>query len=140
MKETVESQSPRAPAKGDSPRTVRNLLLLSAAALIAQVAITDYGPGNSGAAGLWLVIGCLLLWLVYVRRSRVARTVVVVTSIIGAVIYAFGAFGDVTAAVLVLAYVGQAVPLLLSPVRRHVSPASPGGERRAATIRTCRTS
>lgn len=119
MKETVESQSTRAPSKSDSPRTVRNLLLLSAAALIAQVAITDYGPGKSGAAGLWLVIGCLLLWLVYVRRSRVARAVVVVTSIVGAVIYAFG---DVTAAVLVLAYVGQAVPLLLSPVRRHVSP------------------
>lgn len=110
--------------RGDDLRTVRTLVLVSAAALTAQVAMTDYGPGTSEAAALWLVIGCALLWLVYRHHSRVARGLVVVTSSAGAVVYAFGALDDLTAAALVLASLGQAAPLLLSPVRRHVVPAS----------------
>lgn len=124
MGETVESPLPRAAARSDNLRTVRYLLLASAAALIAQVAITDYGTGTSGVAALWLVIGCVLLWLVYSKHSRVARGFIVVTSMVGAAIYGLGAFSDVTAAALVLAHVGQAAPLLLGPVRHHVSPAS----------------
>jgi hypothetical protein len=123
MRAIVELQSRTALLQGDSLLNVRNLLLLSAVALVVQVSITDYGPGESGAAALWLAIGCLMLWLVYRKHSRVARAMVVVSSMVGAVIYAFGFFGDVNAAALVLAYVGQAVPLLLNPVRHHVSPA-----------------
>ena len=124
MRQTVKSHLPTSAAQGDHLGTVRNLLLLSAAALIAQVGITDYGADTSGAAALWVVIGCVLLWLVHSKRSRVARGLIVVTSMVGAVLYSPEAFSDVTAAALVIAYVGQAAPLMSSPVRHHVSPAA----------------
>ncbi len=55
--------------------TERSLLLVSGAFLTVQVVFTDYGEGNSGAAGFWFAVGCLLLWLVHRKRSRVARGV-----------------------------------------------------------------
>jgi hypothetical protein len=67
---------------------LRALLLLSAAFLAVQVVLTDYGDGHVGAAGLWFVVGCLPLLVVYRRCSRVACGVAVVTAFVGAVIYA----------------------------------------------------
>jgi 4-hydroxybenzoate polyprenyltransferase len=116
----TEVQSPSVSGSADGEFSARSLVRLSGAFLVVQVLATYYGLGNSGAAVLWLVVGCLVLWAVYRKRSRLARGIVVVTSLVGAVIYGLSAVGDAHAAVLAVAYLGQAVPLLLSPVRRHV--------------------
>jgi hypothetical protein len=100
--------------------TPRSLLLVSTAFLTVQVVVTDYGEDNSGAAGLWFAVGCLLLWLVHRKRSRVARGIIVVTALVGAVIYSFGALMSLHAALLAFAHLGQAVPLLMRPVRQRV--------------------
>ena len=113
------------PHAGAGPVTdvavVRRRLLISALFLLVQVAATDYGDqGRAGSGIFWFAVGAGLLWLVHRRRSRVARGVVVVGSLVGAVVYAFGAFYGLHAAVLMVAYVGQALPLLTRPVRQHV--------------------
>ena len=100
---------------------LRALLLLSAAFLTVQVVLTDYGDGHAGAAGLWFVVGCLLLLAVYRRRSRVACGVAVVTAFVGAVIYTVATLRNPPAGFLALTYLGQAIPLLLRPVREHVT-------------------
>ena len=99
--------------------SVRSLLLLSAACLVVQVAVTDYGAG-SGTGGFWLVVGALLLWLVGRRHSRVARGVIVVSAFVGVVLHGLAVVHDPRAAVVALAFLGQALPLLAGPVRRHV--------------------
>ncbi len=100
--------------------TERSLLLVSGAFLTVQVVFTDYGEGNSGAAGFWFAVGCLLLWLVHRKRSRVARGVIVVTALVGALFYGLGALVAPHAAWLAFVHLGQAVPLLVRPVREHV--------------------
>jgi hypothetical protein len=120
MRETTEVQRPFISTAAGLDRSVRSLLLLSGAFLTIQVFVTDYGVGNLGPSVLWFVVGCLLLWLVYSKRSRVARGLVIVTSLVGVGIYGFGALENASAAVLTLAYLGQALPLLMSPVRQHV--------------------
>lgn len=111
-------RAPTAPA--DASR-VRHLVLLSGVFLVIQVAGTDYGASAAdGAAVFWFVVGAVLLWFVDRRRSRVARGLVVVSGLMGAVVYALMAFASLHAAVLAVAFLGQALPLLAGPVRRHV--------------------
>jgi hypothetical protein len=103
----------------------RRLLLiplgLSALFLALQTALSTYGSMDSEATGrFWLVIGCLLLVAVYRWRSRVARGVVVVSAFVGVVIYGLAALTDPHAALVALSFLGQALPLLTKPVRRHV--------------------
>ena len=104
----------------DDQRSARRLVVLSGVALAAQVAATDYGAGRAEAAGLWFVLGCLLLWLVYRKRSRAARGFVIVTSLVGALGYGLGALGDRHSAFLALALLAQAAPSMSRQVRRHV--------------------
>jgi hypothetical protein len=101
------------------PRLVGWLVLVSWVCLGIQVAETNYGGAGRAAQGLWLVIGSVLLLLV-LRGSKVARGIVVVLSLTGAFIYLFGAFADGHAALLAAAFLGQALPLMLPPVRNHV--------------------
>lgn len=101
---------------------VRSWLLVSLVGLAAQVAVTDYGTAGDAARVLWFFLGSGLLWLIYARRSRAARAVVVVGSLTGAVLYAFSAFHDVGHVVVALAFLVQALPLLTHAVRRHVTP------------------
>ncbi len=101
-------------------RGTRRLVAVSGAALTAQVVATDYGVGHAGAAGFWFVLGCLLLWMVYRRRSRAARGFVIVTSLVGVVVYGLGALGDARSAFLALTFLAQAAPLMSGQVRRHV--------------------
>ena len=120
MQETLEDQRTTMPR---GVRRTRDLTLLSATFLVVQVSLTNYGTGYQGAAVTWLLIGLVLLWFVYRKRSRVARGLVIVTSWVGAVVFALTALSwpvDWRAVLLVLAYAGQAVPLMLLPVRRHV--------------------
>ena len=70
------------------------------------------------------MLGCLLLGLVYYKRSRAARGLIIVTSLVGAVVYGLGAFGDTRAAFLALAFLAQAAPLMTGQVRRHVQAAA----------------
>ena len=99
------------------------LVLLSGLFLVIQVAATDYGTGpeDSSPAARWLLAGAALLWFVYKKHSNVARAVVVTLAGVGAAVYAGNALGDSHAALLFVAYAGQAVPLLLPAVRRHVT-------------------
>ena len=99
---------------------MRSMLLVSAAFLVIQVVLTDHGTGHDGAAVFWMVAGALLLWLVYRRRSRVARGLIVVTALVGAVLYGLATLENPHAPALAVAHLGQAVPLLTSPVRQHV--------------------
>ena len=103
-------------------RSVKQLVLLSGVFLVLQVASTDYGggPEEPTAAIVWLALGAVLLWLVYRRRSRVARAIIIVTSFLGAVIYALASIDEAHAGLLAVFYVGQALPLLATPIRRHV--------------------
>ena len=99
---------------------MRALLLLSGVFLAVQVLLTDHGDGNSAAAVFWLGLGCLLLWVVFRTGSRAARGVIIVTSLAGTIVYALATPENPHAAVLALAFLGQAVPLLMGPVRQHV--------------------
>ena len=97
--------------------------VISGVCLAAQVALTDFGGGN-GPRVFWLFVGRLLLWLVVWRRSRLARVFVVVSSLLGGIIYALLLLaypdGPVHAAVLSALFFGQALPLMTRSVRHHV--------------------
>ncbi|MCZ2822884.1 MULTISPECIES: hypothetical protein [unclassified Modestobacter] len=94
---------------------------LSALFLALQVVLTDHGDMGAGAAGwFWMVVGCLLLATVYRGHSRVARGVVVVSAFVGVIVYGLAALTDPRAALVALAFLGQALPLLTKPVRQHV--------------------
>jgi hypothetical protein len=124
---TQSASVDRGRAASDEQPATKRLLLLSGAFLALQVACTDYGSGSGSAAAIgWFAIGTVLLWLVYRRRSRVARGFIVVTSFVGAVIYGLAAIGDARAVLLTVLYLGQALPLLAGPVRQHVR-ATPAG-------------
>jgi len=101
-------------------RPLHALLLVSAACLAVQVVLTNYGEGNGGAAGGWFAIGCLLLVLVYRASSRVARGLIVVTALVGAVLHGIAAVDNPPSVLVALAFLGQAVPLSTGPVREHV--------------------
>lgn len=120
MEATVEAQPLSKSDSGEDERGARRLVVLSGVALAAQVAATDYGTDQAAAAGLWFVLGCLLLGLIYRKRSRTARVFVIVTSLVGAVLYGLGALGDARSAFLALAFLAQAAPLMTKEVRRHV--------------------
>lgn len=110
--------------QGAATSWVRLLVLVSALSLSLQVVSTDYGNGvgAQGAAGFWFLVGVGLLWLMYRRRSRVARGTIIVTSLGGAVVYGLVAVQSADAALLAALFLGQALPLLAGPVRRHVRP------------------
>ncbi|NYD42156.1 hypothetical protein [Nocardioides panaciterrulae] len=116
----ADSGRSAAGAPGADASAVRRWLLASGAFLLLQVACTDYGADAGPAAVFWLAIGVVLLRLVYTRRSRVARGLVVVLALMGAVIFGLAALDSGRAAVLAIAYLGQALPLLTAAVRRHV--------------------
>ncbi|MCZ2837694.1 hypothetical protein [Modestobacter sp. VKM Ac-2985] len=100
---------------------VRVALGLSALFLALQVVLTDHGHVGAEAAGWsWMVVGCLLLATVYRGHSRVARGVVVVSALVGVVVYGLAALTDPRAALVALSFLGQALPLLTAPVRQHV--------------------
>lgn len=124
MGETLEGQRLQKPVSAPGERGTRTLLGVSGLALAAQVAATDYGAGQEPAAGFWFAVGCLLLWLVYRRRSRVARGFIIVTSLAGAVVYGLNALGDGRSAFLALAFLAQAAPLMSRHVRQHVQAAA----------------
>jgi hypothetical protein len=114
-------QPPILPTAGQAAR-VRWLILLSGVFLAVQVSEAEYTAVSGGppAGVFWFAVGCFLLWLVYGVRSRFARGLVVVTSLFGAVVYGLPVPGDAHAALLAVAFLGQALPLLAGPVRRHV--------------------
>ena len=105
-------------------RSVADYAVMSGVSLAGQVALTDFGAGEDGQRVFWLLVGVLLLWLVVRRRSRAARAFVVVTSLLGGVIYALVLLsypgGPLHAAVLSALFFGQALPLMTRPVREHV--------------------
>jgi peptidoglycan/LPS O-acetylase OafA/YrhL len=105
--------------------SVTKLLLVCGACLVAQVALTEYGPDGQVQAAFWLALGLLMLWLLLRRRSRPARTFVLVTSFAGAILYALVLLsypgGPWHSAGLSALYIGQAAPLLAQPVRDHVN-------------------
>ena len=120
MGEASEAQPVPMTGSASDERGTRRLVAVSGAALAAQVVATDYGAGHAGAAGFWFVLGCLLLWMVYRKRSRAARGFVIVTSLVGVVVYGLGALGDARSAFLALVFLAQAAPLMAGQVRRHV--------------------
>lgn len=61
--------------------------VISGVSLAGQVALTDFG-GSNGPRVFWLLVGVLMLWLVVWRRSRLARVFVVVSSLLGGIMYA----------------------------------------------------
>lgn len=126
MGHTLEAEGLREPGRLKAERATGWLLTVSGVFLAAQVAATRYGPDEASTPAFWFVAGCSLLALVYWRRSRAARGLVIVTSLAGAVIYGLGALIDGRSAFLALAYLGQAAPLMLGPVRRHVQSGSRG--------------
>lgn len=99
------------------------LIVVSGLFLVLQVSATGYGMSVSGAGGLfWAVVGTILLWFVYRRRSRVARGFIIVLALFGAIVYAIGALDDAwVSAFLAFTFLGQALPLLTPPIRRHVT-------------------
>jgi hypothetical protein len=99
------------------------MVLVSGGFLTVQVSATDYGDGilDSQLGAFWFLVGAILLWLVQRRRSRVARGVIVVLSLAGAVVYGLDALDSGRAALVAVTYLGQALPLVTAPVRRHVS-------------------
>lgn len=121
MIETLPTHS--AASSGARSLSARFLILLSAFFLLLQVSATNYGTANAhqAEAMFWFVFGAGLLGLVYRKHSRVARGVLVVIAMVGAIVYGIGAFADGGAAFLALTYLGQSLPLLSPPVRRHVT-------------------
>lgn len=120
----MSAETSRRPARPHRPAVrVKWLVLISGVFLAIQVAVTDYGSGqeDSPVALLWFVVGAVLLGLVYKKHSRFARAIVIVLSNVGALVYASNALTDSHSAVLVVAFAGQAVPLMFSPVHRHVN-------------------
>lgn len=98
---------------------VRRSLAVSGLCLLLQVAMVTYPDADQGAAVLWLLVGAVLLVLVG-RHSAVVRALVVVTSWVGAVVCVVGVVEDPANLVLVVLFLGQALPLQTRAVRQHV--------------------
>lgn len=99
---------------------VRVLLLVSVGCLVARWSVSRYVL-DSDADGFLLLVELLLLWLVYSRRSRVARILFVLPALAGAIVFVLVTLaGYPQAGLVALLLLGEAVPLLLGPVRRHV--------------------
>jgi hypothetical protein len=108
--------------EGRRPR-LKALLAISLACLLAQQAFTQYPEPGPGPHLLWLALGCLLLWLVYRRRSRAARDAFAALATFGAVIYALR-WGDGISWAISALYLGQALPMFTRQVRDHVTAVS----------------
>lgn len=104
-----------------SPPRVRVYVVASGLCLLGQVMLTDYGTGAEGAAGFWLVVGCVLLLRVTRRRGRFARAFIVVTSVAGAALFASVGLHAPHASAIAALYLRQAVPLLTPTISNHVS-------------------
>jgi hypothetical protein len=100
------------------------LIALSWAFLAIQVTSTDYGADDASRAVVWLVVGSVLLLLVHRWRSRIARGLLIVPALVGAIGYGLAAWTDASAVFVSATFLGQAVPLLMPGVRRHVHPAA----------------
>ncbi len=96
------------------------LIALSWAFLAIQVSISDYGTDSPEPGLGWLVVGSVLLFLVHRHRSRIARGLVIVLTMTGAIGCAIVSFTDASAAFIAVTFLGQALPLLTPAVRRHV--------------------
>ena len=107
--------------RASSSSRVRACLLVSGACLAGQVLSTDYGVSANGQGWFWFLVGCAMLWLVAYRRSRLARTFIVVTALIGAALYVGSDPTGSHAWALAALYLGQALPLLTPTVRNHVT-------------------
>ena len=115
--ELTEEAPPDAPDRS----LVRLPLLVAAVAMVVQVLLTDYGSAGTGARVFWLVVWLWLLWMVWQRRSGVARLLVGASAAIGTVIYVVdAAMGDLSSVGVALAYAVQTAALLLPVVHRHV--------------------
>jgi peptidoglycan/LPS O-acetylase OafA/YrhL len=113
------------------------LIALSWAFLAIQVSATDYGTEGPDLALGWLLIGSLLLLLVHRRRSRIARGLVIVPAMTGAIGCAIASFTDGSAGFVAVTFLGQALPLLTPAVRRHVQ--RPAADDANAAFRLSKT-
>ena len=96
-------------------RSVRSWLLLAAAAVVAQQALTIYPESQGGARVFWGAMSLVLLWFVY-RRHNVARILFAAIAVIGSVLFALA---DLTSmgTLLAVLYGIQALTMLVRPVR-----------------------
>ncbi len=106
-----------------STSRLRVWLWVSGACLVGQAFFTNYPAGSEGQRWFWILAGVAMLWLVAKRRSRLARAFVVVTSLLGAVVFVASDPTGAHAWTLAALYLGQALPLLTPTVRAHLDSA-----------------
>jgi hypothetical protein len=113
------SGRPRRPVPGNPAPYVGELVLLALAALCTQAIAMGYGGDPLTWPTYWFAGGFALLALVQLRRSSLARALVVVACIGGAIVCLPFA-GHPGVSVLMVSFVIEAVALLAPPVSRHV--------------------
>jgi FtsH-binding integral membrane protein len=120
----VSATLPRPDLQPETERRwgIRACLRFAAFALVVVALSTNHGDGSpTGGTVTTLVVGGLLLWLVRVRRSRVARGVLVVWSAFGLVVHAVVALSlEADGLLLAAAYLGVLLPMTSPAVRAHV--------------------
>ncbi|MCW2857040.1 MAG: hypothetical protein JWR52_2655 [Marmoricola sp.] len=99
---------------------VGELILVAFAGMTMQVVAMGYGENLLGPPTFWILIEFALLMLVQVRRSEIARGLVIVTATAGAILHAPGVSNADAVNVLFVAFIIQALALAAPPVRRHV--------------------
>lgn len=109
------------PEAASSTARLRVWLWVSGACLLGQVFYTDYGAGSESQSWFWAFAGIALLWLVAKRRRGLARAFIIITALLGAVVFVAANPTGVHAWPLAALYLGQALPLLTPTVRAHVT-------------------
>lgn len=105
---------------GNPAPYVGELVLVALAALGTQVVAMGYGADPLTWPTYWFTAGFVLLALVQLRRSSLARGVIVVACIGGAIVSLPGLVGSQGVSVLFVAFLVEAAALLAPPVGRHV--------------------
>jgi hypothetical protein len=88
--------------------------------MIAEVLLTRFPEGNRGSQGLWILVGCLLIWRIHRTGSYLAWAISGVNAFFGAVVFSMGMTTGWWQAAMCALYLGYGLPLLTRTVRTHV--------------------
>jgi hypothetical protein len=89
--------------------------------MIAAVLLSHFPEDSRGSRGLWILVGCLLIWRIHRTGRQLSWGISGVHAFFGAVLFSTGITTGWWQAAMCALYLGYGLPLLTRTVRVHVS-------------------